>query len=224
MEVVIRGFILFHTHRSIFIGKARVCRLPQNPLQTVLQRLAVVGKSGVHHELAAAKAVRILNLPDKRRDALLPGQGLVNRDIPDVDQLLGVAFRFMVGKLIHGDLLSAAWVASSKSHECAGGQCRQRMVSDFEEGLRRKCGAIQHRQSPAQPPIQLLFVHPSHSPRTPDGRHDAGRLWRGCPNTAASYKTCAAVFPLKSVGGRSWSCISPALSSRPVCHAGSKAA
>lgn len=80
------------------------------------------------------------------------------------------------------------------------------------------------RQSPAQPPNQLLFVHPSHSPRAPDGRHDAGRLWQGCPNTAASYKTCAAVFPLNSVGGRSWSCISPALSSRPVCHAGSKTA
>ena len=67
-------------------------------------------------------------------------------------------------------------------------------------------------------------INPSFLPRAPDGRHDAGRLWQGCPNTAASYKTFAAVFPLKSVGGRSWSCISPALSSRPVCQAGSRAA
>ena len=34
--------------------------------------------------------------------------------------------------------------------------------------------------------------------------------------------TNAAGIPLKSVGGRSWGCVSPALSSRPECLSGSK--
>ena len=34
--------------------------------------------------------------------------------------------------------------------------------------------------------------------------------------------TNAAEIPLKSVGGRSWGCVSPALSSRPECLSGSK--
>ena len=54
------------------------------------------------------------------------------------------------------------------------------------------------------------------------------RLWQGCPIPAAPWLvrlTNAAGIPLKSVGGRSWGCVSPALSSRPMLpRIGSKAA
>ena len=54
------------------------------------------------------------------------------------------------------------------------------------------------------------------------------RLWQGCPIPAAPWLvrlTSAAGIPLKSVGGRSWGCVSPALSSRPMLpRIGSKAA
>ena len=49
----------------------------------------------------------------------------------------------------------------------------------------------------------------------PDDGHSAGRLGQGCPNAAVPLKAHTAAFPLKSVGGRSWSCISSTLSSRP---------
>ena len=67
---------------------------------------------------------------------------------------------------------------------------------------------------------------PSILPRAPDGRNTAGRPWQGCPIPAAPWLvrlTSAAGIPLKSVGGRSWGCVSPALSSRPDCRSGSKA-
>ena len=41
----------------------------------------------------------------------------------------------------------------------------------------------------------LSFISP-HLPRVPGGRgYCIGRRWRGCHNSAASYKTCAAGFP-----------------------------
>lgn len=68
----------------------------------------------------------------------------------------------------------------------------------------------------------LCFAHdlPNHLgddriirfPRS-EGRN-AGRLWQGCPNSTKSYMTVSAEFPRKSVEGRSWSCISPVLSSQ----------
>ena len=63
---------------------------------------------------------------------------------------------------------------------------------------------------------------PSILPRAPDGRDTAGRPWQGCHNSAASFKACAAGFPLKSVGGREKVSLTPALSSRPECLSGSK--
>ena len=44
----------------------------------------------------------------------------------------------------------------------------------------------------------------------PDDGHSAGRLWQGCPNAAVPLRAHTVAFPLKSVGGRSWSCVSPA--------------
>ena len=64
---------------------------------------------------------------------------------------------------------------------------------------------------------------PSFLPRIPDGRDITGRPWQGCHNSAASFYSCAAGFPLKSVGGREKVSLAPALSSRPDCQAGSKA-
>ena len=64
---------------------------------------------------------------------------------------------------------------------------------------------------------------PSILPRAPDGRNTAGRPWQGCHNSTASFFSCAAGFPLKSVGGREKVSLSPALSSRPDCRSGSKA-
>ena len=64
---------------------------------------------------------------------------------------------------------------------------------------------------------------PSFLPRIPDGRDITGRPWQGCHNSAASFYTCAAGFPLKSVGGREKVSLAPALSSRPDCQSGSKA-
>ena len=64
---------------------------------------------------------------------------------------------------------------------------------------------------------------PSFLPRIPDGRDITGRPWQGCHNSAASFYSCAAGFPLKSVGGREKVSLAPALSSRPACHTGSKA-
>ena len=64
---------------------------------------------------------------------------------------------------------------------------------------------------------------PSFLPRIPDGRDITGRPWQGCHNSAASFYSCAAGFPLKSVGGREKVSLAPALSLRPACHTGSKA-
>ena len=40
--------------------------------------------------------------------------------------------------------------------------------------------------------------------------HDTGCSWQSSPGTAKPHETGIAVSPLKSVGGRSWSCVSPA--------------
>ena len=61
--------------------------------------------------------------------------------------------------------------------------------------------------------LKLMF--PPHLPRAPGDGDIAGRPWRDCHNSAASFATCAAGFPLKSVGGREKVSLSPALSSRP---------
>ena len=63
---------------------------------------------------------------------------------------------------------------------------------------------------------------PLYLPRIPSGGDIAGRPWQGCHNSAASFKACAAGFPLKSVGGREKVSLTPALSSRPECLSGSK--
>ena len=81
--------------------------------------------------------------------------------------------------------------------------------------------------------VSFGFVPPRicHSPRRK--AHIASgtgiiRFWQGCPIPAAPWLvrlTSAAGIPLKSVGGRSWGCVSPALSSRPMLpRIGSKAA
>ena len=79
------------------------------------------------------------------------------------------------------------------------------------------------------PQADLFAAHgykkycPSFLPRIPDGRDITGRPWQGCHNSAASFYSCAAGFPLKSVGGREKVSLAPALSLRPACHTGSKA-
>lgn len=76
-----------------------------------------------------------------------------------------------------------------------------------------------------------LFRRICHSPRREAyiaSGTGSSRLWQGCPIPAAPWLvrlTSAAGIPLKSVGGRSWGCVSPALSSRPMLpRIGSKAA
>ena len=63
---------------------------------------------------------------------------------------------------------------------------------------------------------------PLYLPRIPSGGDIAGHPWQGCHNSAASFKSYAAGFPLKSVGGREKVSLTPALSSRPECLSGSK--
>ena len=53
---------------------------------------------------------------------------------------------------------------------------------------------------------------PLYLPRIPSGGDITGRPWQGCHNSAASFKACAAGFPLKSVGGRE------KVSLPPRCH------
>lgn len=80
--------------------------------------------------------------------------------------------------------------------------CRQPMTSDFE----------------------IVFAVFAKHPGDEDIAK--GRYWRSCRSSAIPLLAGLANiegFPLKSVGGRESVSLSPALSSRPVCRAGSKA-
>ena len=61
---------------------------------------------------------------------------------------------------------------------------------------------------PESDSYRWVFRRIYHLPRR---GHDTGRPWQSCPGTAKPHETGIAVPPpLKSVGGRSWSCVSPA--------------
>ena len=68
--------------------------------------------------------------------------------------------------------------------------------------------------------VSMQFHRICHAP--PAKGDIASRPWRGCHNSAASFRTCAAGFRLKSVDGREQVSLSPAQSSRPVCQTGSR--
>lgn len=65
----------------------RVCHLPENTPQAVLQRCAVSGEGGIHDKIAAAETVGISNLANKVRNAFLFGKALINGDSSDVNQI-----------------------------------------------------------------------------------------------------------------------------------------
>ena len=65
----------------------RVCRLPENTPQAVLQCCSISGKGGVHHKIAAAEAVGIFDLAHKVRYAFFFGKALINDDGSDVNQI-----------------------------------------------------------------------------------------------------------------------------------------
>ena len=110
----------------------------------------------------------------------------------------------------------------SKSHECAGNQSCQRMVSDFEKkGLHPNHGLLLLTAN-GRSTLRFHPLHSSHLPRAPDDGNITGRPWQGCHNSTASFHSCAAGFPLKSVGGREKVSLAPTLSSRPDCQSGSK--
>ena len=73
---------LYHSQQ-----KKRVCRLPENTPQAVLQGCAVSGKGGVHNKIAAAETVGILNLANEVRNAFFFGKALINGDCSDVNQI-----------------------------------------------------------------------------------------------------------------------------------------
>ena len=94
------------------------------------------------------------------------------------------------------------------------------------------CCMILHRRGCLRMLCHVVLFHRiCHSPRREAyiaSGTGISRLWQGCPIPAAPWLvrlTSAAGIPLKSVGGRSWGCVSPALSSRPMLPCiGSKAA
>lgn len=57
----------------------------------------------------------------------------------------------------------------------------------------------------------LLFCsdYSSYLPRPPDDGNTTGLRWRGCHNSAASFVSCAAGFPPKSLAGREEVSLSP---------------
>ena len=69
---------------------------------------------------------------------------------------------------------------------------------------------------------QLSFTFESpYLPRNPGEGNDAGRLWQGCHSSRVPLLVSLANTPglrLKSMDGREQVSLSPALSSRPVCH------
>ena len=66
----------------------RVCRLPENTSQAVLQGCAVSGEGGVYHKIAAAETVWVFYLANKVRNAFLFGKALINGDRSDINQIV----------------------------------------------------------------------------------------------------------------------------------------
>lgn len=96
--------------------KMRVCRLPENTSQAVLQGCAVSGEGGVYHKIAAAETVWVFYLANKVRNAFLFGKALINGDRSDINQIVEPGGLCHV--LIHTEKLLS--YQTSKSHECAG--------------------------------------------------------------------------------------------------------
>ena len=65
----------------------RVCHLPENTAQAVLQCCSVSGEGGVHNKIAAAETVGVFNLANKVRNAFLFRKALINGDGSDVNQI-----------------------------------------------------------------------------------------------------------------------------------------
>ena len=94
----------------------RVCRLSENPAQTILQCCSISGKGGVHNKIATAETVGISDLAHKVRNAFFFGKALINCDGSDVNQIADLGGLCYV--LIHTEKLLS--YQASKSHECAG--------------------------------------------------------------------------------------------------------
>ena len=77
------------------------------------------------------------------------------------------------------------------SHYCHFTQklCKQR------QPYRIHFGMSQHTYYVIRLPV-LLSTYSSYLPRAPDDRDITGRPWQGCHNSAASFYSCAAGFPL----------------------------
>ena len=102
----------------------RVCRLSENPAQTILQCRSISGKGSVHHKITAAEAVGIPDLANKVRNAFLFGKALINGDGSNVNQIAGFH-----SVLIH---TKGSFRVRHQSHMNAlAVKNSQRMVSDF---------------------------------------------------------------------------------------------
>ena len=139
----------------------RVCRLSENPAQTVLQCCSISGKGGVHHEISTAETVGISDLAHKVRNPLLFGKALINGDGSDVNQIAGFHSVLIHTKgsfrIRHQSHMNALAVKSS-----------QRMVSDFAGATPASLKASYLRFPERQPcsvPIHCIR-HICHAPLT----------------------------------------------------------
>ena len=143
-------------------------------------------------------------------------------------KLCGTFFVFSIDFCLQDSDLSC----KSRCHDMTAGLVRIRSGRAAAPGGLPSCCMMLHRRGCLRMLCHVvLFRRICHSPRREAyiaSGTGISRLWQGCPIPAAPWLvrlTSAAGIPLKSVGGRSWGCVSPALSSRPMLPGiGSKAA
>ncbi len=150
--------------------------------------------------------------------------------LADPDLLIRGDRLFGDGLLLHKRTSDLPY--KSRCHDMTAGLVRIRSGRAAAPGGLPSCCMMLHRHGCLRMLCHLvLFRRICHRPRREAyiaSGTGISRLWQGCPIPAAPWLvrlTSAAGIPLKSVGGRSWGCVSPALSSRPMLPCiGSKAA
>lgn len=163
--------------------------------------------------------------PFRRKHACHAIEGLA-----DPDLLIRGDRLFGDGLLLHKRTSDLS--CKSRCHDMTAGLVRIRSGrAAAPEGLLSCCMILHRRGCLRMLCHVVLFRRICHRPRREAyiaSGTGISRLWQGCPIPAAPWLvrlTSAAGIPLKSVGGRSWGCVSPALSSRPMLPCiGSKAA
>lgn len=168
----------------------RVCRLPENTPQAILQGCTVSGEGGVYHKIAAAETVWVFYLANEVRNAVLFGKAFINGNSSDVNQIIGLGGFYSV--LIHTK--SSFQIMVSKSHEYAGESLHQRMVSDIEVAAPTIRMTV-NKALVVRYPFAVPIVNPSAIFATPpDGGDGTSRLWQGCHNSTISLPVKLAYF------------------------------